>query len=293
MPPVGPSSDRRRRQPGGRISYGAYSRISSLHQLTNFGARIRRSSDDAYRWRHLGPRLQCGGDGHHGRRRARPGLERTGPAHRRSLCRSPGSRGRRRLLHQVRRRRPPPTPTEPARRRPTCWRSGRDSSTTWPSEPGSSTTSSSTAPPGAGVRQAVILASGLDSRAYRLPWPAGTTVFEIDQPAVTRGEVRGDGRARRHPDRRSARGRGRPARRLALGSRGRRVRRRRRRRRGAPRACWSTCRRRRRTGCSTTSPRLERPGQPAGHRVPPRRRRVRSATGHCPGRAVARRTVST
>ena len=36
----------------------------------------------------------------------------------------------------------------------------------------------------AGVRQAVILASGLDSRAYRLPWPAGTTVFEIDQPAV-------------------------------------------------------------------------------------------------------------
>lgn len=36
----------------------------------------------------------------------------------------------------------------------------------------------------AGVRQAVILASGLDSRAYRLPWPDGTVVFEIDQPAV-------------------------------------------------------------------------------------------------------------
>src|SRR6201986_1502479 len=36
----------------------------------------------------------------------------------------------------------------------------------------------------AGVRQVVILASGLDSRAYRLPWPAGTTVYEIDQPAV-------------------------------------------------------------------------------------------------------------
>jgi methyltransferase (TIGR00027 family) len=35
-----------------------------------------------------------------------------------------------------------------------------------------------------GVRQAVILASGLDSRAYRLPWPAGTTVYEIDQPEV-------------------------------------------------------------------------------------------------------------
>jgi len=36
----------------------------------------------------------------------------------------------------------------------------------------------------AGIRQAVILASGLDTRAYRLPWPAGTVVFEIDQPQV-------------------------------------------------------------------------------------------------------------
>lgn len=36
----------------------------------------------------------------------------------------------------------------------------------------------------AGIRQAVILASGLDARAYRLNWPAGTTVFEIDQPRV-------------------------------------------------------------------------------------------------------------
>jgi methyltransferase (TIGR00027 family) len=35
-----------------------------------------------------------------------------------------------------------------------------------------------------GITQAVILASGLDSRAYRLPWPAGTMVFEIDQPDV-------------------------------------------------------------------------------------------------------------
>lgn len=36
----------------------------------------------------------------------------------------------------------------------------------------------------AGVRQAVILASGLDARGYRLPWPDGTVVFEIDQPEV-------------------------------------------------------------------------------------------------------------
>ena len=36
----------------------------------------------------------------------------------------------------------------------------------------------------AGVRQVVILAAGLDSRAYRLDWPAGTTIFELDQPQV-------------------------------------------------------------------------------------------------------------
>jgi methyltransferase (TIGR00027 family) len=36
----------------------------------------------------------------------------------------------------------------------------------------------------AGIRQVVILASGLDSRAYRLDWPAGTTVYELDQPEV-------------------------------------------------------------------------------------------------------------
>jgi methyltransferase (TIGR00027 family) len=35
-----------------------------------------------------------------------------------------------------------------------------------------------------GIRQAVILASGLDARAYRLLWPDGTTVYEIDQPTV-------------------------------------------------------------------------------------------------------------
>ena len=35
-----------------------------------------------------------------------------------------------------------------------------------------------------GLCQAVILASGLDTRAYRLAWPAGTVVFEVDQPQV-------------------------------------------------------------------------------------------------------------
>ena len=36
----------------------------------------------------------------------------------------------------------------------------------------------------AGVRQVVILAAGLDSRAYRLPWPDETTIFELDRPQV-------------------------------------------------------------------------------------------------------------
>jgi methyltransferase (TIGR00027 family) len=35
-----------------------------------------------------------------------------------------------------------------------------------------------------GIRQAVILASGLDSRGYRLAWPAGAVVYEVDQPSV-------------------------------------------------------------------------------------------------------------
>lgn len=42
----------------------------------------------------------------------------------------------------------------------------------------------------AGVRQVVILASGLDTRAYRLPWPAGTVVYEIDQPEVIEFKTR-------------------------------------------------------------------------------------------------------
>ncbi len=35
-----------------------------------------------------------------------------------------------------------------------------------------------------GVQQFVILASGLDCRPYRLPWPGHSWVFEIDQPEV-------------------------------------------------------------------------------------------------------------
>lgn len=35
-----------------------------------------------------------------------------------------------------------------------------------------------------GIRQIVILAAGLDARAYRLDWPAGTRLFELDRPEV-------------------------------------------------------------------------------------------------------------
>ena len=36
-----------------------------------------------------------------------------------------------------------------------------------------------------GIRQVVLLAAGLDTRAFRLPWPDGTTVFEVDLPETT------------------------------------------------------------------------------------------------------------
>jgi methyltransferase (TIGR00027 family) len=36
----------------------------------------------------------------------------------------------------------------------------------------------------AGIRQVVLLASGMDTRPYRLWWPRGTTVYEIDRPQL-------------------------------------------------------------------------------------------------------------
>ncbi|GAA2601585.1 SAM-dependent methyltransferase [Actinomadura fulvescens] len=49
-----------------------------------------------------------------------------------------------------------------------------------------------------GVRQVVLIAAGLDSRAYRLDWPAGTDLFEVDQPLVIKfkDEVLGEAGAR-------------------------------------------------------------------------------------------------
>ncbi|OBG13676.1 SAM-dependent methyltransferase [Mycolicibacterium celeriflavum] len=51
----------------------------------------------------------------------------------------------------------------------------------------------------AGVRQAVILASGLDTRAYRLRWPTGTIVYELDQPAVIEFKTETLGNLGAHP----------------------------------------------------------------------------------------------
>ncbi|ATY16609.1 SAM-dependent methyltransferase [Amycolatopsis sp. AA4] len=38
----------------------------------------------------------------------------------------------------------------------------------------------------AGCRQVVLLAAGLDTRAFRLPWPADTRLFELDLPDTVR-----------------------------------------------------------------------------------------------------------
>jgi methyltransferase (TIGR00027 family) len=37
---------------------------------------------------------------------------------------------------------------------------------------------------GTDIRQVALVAAGLDTRAFRLTWPQGTRLFEIDQPAV-------------------------------------------------------------------------------------------------------------
>nr|WP_233213329.1 SAM-dependent methyltransferase [Mycobacterium sp. QGD 101] len=41
-----------------------------------------------------------------------------------------------------------------------------------------------------GVRQVVILAAGMDARAYRLSWPDDTAVYELDQPAVIEAKAK-------------------------------------------------------------------------------------------------------
>ena len=107
----------------------------------------------------------------------------------------------------------------------------------------------------AGIRQAVILAAGLDSRAYRLPWPAGTTVYEVDQPQVidfktaTLARLGAEPTANRRAVAIDLRNDW-PAALQAAGFDPRRsgVP-------GSPRDCWGTCPPTPKTGCSTKSPR--------------------------------------
>ena len=59
----------------------------------------------------------------------------------------------------------------------------------------------------AGIGQAVILASGLDARAFRLEWPQDFRLFEVDQPKVLdfKDQVLGERSARPACDRRGVR----------------------------------------------------------------------------------------
>ncbi len=105
----------------------------------------------------------------------------------------------------------------------------------------------------AGVKQAVILASGLDARAYRLAWPAGTVVYEVDQPQVIDFKSRTLAAldAARPPSGASP-----PSTCATTGPPrcGPPASTRPSRPRGAPRVCSATCRRRRRTACWTPLP---------------------------------------
>ena len=117
----------------------------------------------------------------------------------------------------------------------------------------------------AGIKQAVILASGLDSRAYRLKWPAGTVVYEIDQPEVIAFKTRALADLGAEPHRRPPDRRDRPALRLAVRAEGGRLR---------PGPADGVERRgparlsaaRRAGPAARHHHRAVRPGQPAGHR---------------------------
>ena len=105
-----------------------------------------------------------------------------------------------------------------------------------------------------GIGQAVILASGLDARAYRLPWPAGTVVYEVDMPEVIEFKTLtlSDLGAEPTAERRTVAVDLRDDWAAALRAAGfdPHVP-----RRGAPKGCWSTCPTKPRMRCSTTSPR--------------------------------------
>ena len=123
-----------------------------------------------------------GRDGHADRGGTGARQRRTGQPHRRPLRRSPGPGGRHRLLHQDDRRRNGPGADSDSglHRRIGCAMIDRS-----PYAQGTSTTSSPRRPRQV-IRQAVILASGLDTRAYRLPGRTAPSCTRLDQPAGDR-----------------------------------------------------------------------------------------------------------
>lgn len=104
----------------------------------------------------------------------------------------------------------------------------------------------------AGIRQVVILAAGLDSRAYRLTWPEGTTVFEIDLPKVL--DYKAETLARHGATPATTR-RAVPVATIGQKHCTTRGSMQRSRRRGWPKACCRFCRVRRRRPCSPRSTR--------------------------------------
>ena len=179
--------------------------------LTKYVPTIFRSTHAAHRQRHLGPRDQRGSNSHDGCRRPSHRHQGRQPPDQRPIRRATGASRRGRLPDPMGHREtwtpPTSTPTSPPGSSSRC-------PTRWPPAPASSTRSSHEATE-AGIRQAVILASGLDARAYRLDWPADMTVFEIDQPEVIAFKTETLAELGAAPTDRSPHGRRRPAPRLA------------------------------------------------------------------------------
>jgi methyltransferase (TIGR00027 family) len=50
-----------------------------------------------------------------------------------------------------------------------------------------------------GLRQMVLMAAGLDTRAFRLDWPGGTRIYELDQPEVLQRKAQILGQAGAQP----------------------------------------------------------------------------------------------
>src|SRR5882757_4941588 len=130
------------------------------------------------RRRHLGPGIQRRRDRHHGRGGPGDSDPRGSSAHRRPVRRTARPGGRRRPPHPVGDRRDGPNDLVGQ-----VWIDLAQVRTKFYDEFFLDATN-------AGITQVVILASGLDSRAYRLPWPTGTVVYELDQPRVIEFKTR-------------------------------------------------------------------------------------------------------